>query len=258
MKKVFIAGFTGAMGQKAIHLVKEDSAYQLVGVLAPGASNPDPQVYHLSPTTKVYNQLAQVDIKADIWLDFTVPQAVFANTQFALQQHMRPVVGTSGLQTEQIETLQKLAQQQGIGGIIVPNFGLSAVLLMKFAQEAAQYFPDAEIIELHHADKQDAPSGTAISTAQLIADQRQSPEQASASHETLPHVRGGDYQGIKIHSVRLPGYVAHEEVLFGGPGEALTIRQDSFDRQSFMKGVKLALDQVMDLTELVFGLEKIL
>ena len=129
---------------------------------------------------------------------------------------------------------------------------------MKFAQEAAKYFPDVEVIEMHHADKKDAPSGTALSTAKLIDQVREPHESNPDETESLAGVRGGDYHGIKIHSVRLPGYIAHEQVLFGGAGEALTIRQDSFDRQSFMSGVKVALEKVGDLDHLVVGLEKIL
>ena len=153
--------------------------------------------------------------------------------------------------------LVELSKQEKVGGLIAPNFGMSAVLLMKFAQEAAKYFPDVEIIEMHHADKKDAPSGTALSTAKLIAQNRPNHQTAPDEIETLKNVRGGDYQGIKIHSVRL-GYIAHEQVLFGGPGEALTIRQDSFDRGSFMGGVKVALEKVDQLHELVIGLENIL
>ena len=129
---------------------------------------------------------------------------------------------------------------------------------MKFAKEAAAYFPDVEVIEMHHADKKDAPSGTALSTAKLIAEVRDDHETNPDETESLDGVRGGDYHGIKIHSVRLPGYIAHEQVLFGGAGEALTIRQDSFDRQSFMSGVKVALEKVASLNELVVGLENIL
>ena len=129
---------------------------------------------------------------------------------------------------------------------------------MKFAKEAAAYFPDVEIIEMHHADKRDAPSGTALSTAKLINQVRDPHETNPTEQESLSGVRGGDYHGIKIHSVRLPGYIAHEQVLFGGDGEALTIRQDSFDRQSFMSGVRVALEKIDQLDHLVIGLENIL
>ncbi|MBA1434774.1 4-hydroxy-tetrahydrodipicolinate reductase [Bombilactobacillus bombi] len=251
MKRVIIAGITGSMGQKTAQLVQKQQDCQLVGAFAPQAS----QCSDLPAETAVFDELADIDIQADIWIDFTTPQAVFQNTKFALEHQMHPIVGTSGLANDQIQQLQSLAKEQHLGGIIVPNFGLSAVLLMKFAQEAAQYFPDAEVIEMHHQDKLDAPSGTAISTAQLIAQSRKKnpdvPESASAA-------RGADYDGVKVHSVRLPGYLAHEQVLFGGVGEALTIRQDSFDRSSFMQGVQLALNKVLDLNELLVGLENLL
>ena len=251
MKKVLIAGATGSMGKKAVQLIENRSDYQLVAVLAPNATA-DTQ---LPATVSRFDNLADINLAADIWIDFTTPQAVFANVKFALEHQMRPIVGTSGLSTEQVQQLQAIARQQQLGGIIAPNFGLSAVLLMKFAQEAAHYFPDAEVIEMHHADKLDAPSATAITTAQMIAANR---KETHSNTNMSTKARGADYDGVPVHSVRLPGYVAHEQVLFGGPGEALTIRQDSFDRSSFMQGVKVALEKVMDLQELVFGLEKIL
>lgn len=252
MKKILIAGATGSMGRQAVRLVKKLPDSQLVGVLAPSATRSS----DFETSVHSFANLTDINISADVWIDFTTPKAVFGNTKFALTHHMRPIIGTSGLTTAQIERLQKIAVKEKIGGIIAPNFGLSAVLLMKFAQEAARYFPDAEVIEMHHADKVDAPSATAITTAKLIAASRKPP--SSQKRENDSRARGADYDGVAVHSVRLPGYVAHEQVLFGGPGEALTIRQDSFDRSSFMQGVEVALNKVMDLNELVVGLEKIL
>lgn len=257
-KKVLVAGFTGAMGQKAVNLVNSLDNFELVAGMSPTATN-DPQKYNLPAGAKIYQSLAEIpDVAADIWIDFTTPKAVYNNVKFALEHHISPVVGTTGMSDEQEVELIKISQKEKVGGLIAPNFGMSAVLLMKFAKEAAQYFPDAEIIEMHHADKKDAPSGTALATAKMIAENRPEHETAPDEVETLENVRGGDYQGIKIHSVRLPGYIAHEQVLFGGPGEALTIRQDSFDRESFMGGVKVALEKVDQLDELVVGLENIL
>lgn len=257
-KKVLVAGFTGAMGQKAVNLVNSLDNFELVAGMSPTATN-DPQKYNLPAGAKIYQSLAEIpDLAADIWIDFTTPKAVYNNVKFALEHHISPVVGTTGMSDEQEVELIKISQKEKVGGLIAPNFGMSAVLLMKFAKEAAQYFPDAEIIEMHHADKKDAPSGTALATAKMIAENRPEHETAPDEVETLENVRGGDYQGIKIHSVRLPGYIAHEQVLFGGPGEALTIRQDSFDRESFMGGVKVALEKVDQLDELVVGLENIL
>lgn len=257
-KKVLVAGFTGAMGQKAVNLVNSLDNFELVAGMSPTATN-DPQKYNLPAGAKIYQSLAEIpDLAADIWIDFTTPKAVYDNVKFALEHHISPVVGTTGMSDEQEAELIKISQKEKVGGLIAPNFGMSAVLLMKFAKEAAKYFPDAEIIEMHHADKKDAPSGTALATAKMIAKNRPEHETAPDEVETLENVRGGDYQGIKIHSVRLPGYIAHEQVLFSGPGEALTIRQDSFDRESFMGGVKVALEKVDQLDELVVGLENIL
>ena len=252
MKKILVAGATGSMGKQTVQLVEKLPDCQLVAVLAPTASKSS----DFEASVKCFDNLAAVDVDADIWVDFTTPQAVYENTRFALEHHMHPIVGTSGLTPDQTKKLQAIAQKEKIGGIIAPNFGLSAVLLMKFAQEAARYFPDAEVIEMHHADKRDAPSATAIATAKLIAENR-NPENCSQTTNDSA-ARGADYDGVPVHSVRLPGYVAHEQVLFGGPGEALTIRQDSFSRSSFMQGVKVALSRVMDLPDLVVGLDQIL
>ena len=249
VKTVVIAGCTGSMGQQTVQLIQNLPGFELVGGYAP----------HAIPQTSDYlvtNQLAELP-QADIWIDFTVPSIVFQNIKYAITHGYHPVDGTSGLSTSEMHELQTLAATKELGGLIAPNFGLSAVLLIQFAKQAAKYFPEAEVVEMHHQDKQDAPSGTAIATAKAIS--------ASRTHandydeiETIPGARGGKVDGVPIHSIRLPGYVAHEQVLFGGPGEALTIRQDSFDRQSFMSGIRLACQKVTDLNTLVVGLENIL
>lgn len=259
MKRVLIAGINGAMGQKAVNLVNHMDDFTVSAGLGLDIKDGQQEQLHVADQTKLYAQLDDIeDDVADIWVDFTAPQAVYPDVKYALTHGMKPIVGTTGLTDEQEADLKKLAKDNGLGGLIAPNFGMSAVLLMKFAKEAAAYFPDVEIIEMHHADKKDAPSGTALSTAKLIAENRDPHESAPDTLETMKNVRGGDYQGIRIHSVRLPGYIAHEQVLFGGKGEALTIRQDSFDRESFMSGVKVALTKVDQLNELVVGLENIL
>lgn len=206
---------------------------------------------------KLFASLDEIKTDADVWIDFTVPSAAFENAKFAIEHGIHPVIGTSGMTDEQVEQLKQLADDKQVGGILAPNFGISAVLLMKFAKEAAKYMPGVEIIEMHHDDKLDAPSGTALATAKMINEAR-GEQQAPATEETLKGVRGGDYHGIKIHSVRLPGYVAHEQVLFGSQGEALTIRQDSFDRGSFMSGVELAIPAAAKATKLIVGLENIM
>ena len=168
------------------------------------------------------------------------------------------MIGTSGLLPEQVKELQDLAHQKNIGGIIAPNFAIGAVLMMKFASEAARFMPDVEILELHHEKKADAPSGTAIKTAALIAESRNNIPEPIEEKEILTGARGARANEVPVHSVRLPGKVAHQEVIFGGKSQTLTIRHDSIHRDSFMPGVCLACKKVMDLDELVYGLEHIL
>lgn len=262
MVKVIVAGFKGSMGNKSVHMVLDHKDFELVGAFDPTATesnlNEIPEFKDVD--VPVYKNFDEIDTDApDVWIDFTVPKAVYGNTKFALEHDIRPVIGTTGLTDDQIVELKKIAKEHNIGGLIAPNFGISAVLLMQFAQKAAQYFPNVEIIEMHHDHKLDAPSGTAIATAQKIAEVRKEHKQGNPDEkETLKGARGADYQGMRIHSVRLPGYVAHEQVLFGGPGEALTIRQDSFDRSSFMSGVAIAVAKVGGVNELLVGLENLL
>jgi len=179
--------------------------------------------------------------------------------EIAFRHHVRPVVGTTGFSDEVIAELSQIAKEKEIGAIIAPNFALGAVLMMKFSQMAAKFFQDVEIIEQHHDQKLDAPSGTALKTAKMITELREKKEQGHPEEkETLEGVRGGSIEGIRIHSVRLPGLVAHQQVLFGGEGQTLTIRHDSINRASFMPGIKLAVETVMKLDMLVYGLENII
>lgn len=257
MIKVIISGFNGSMGQKAVKMVNDSEDMQLVAGFNPVVTDLDPKAYGLAENVKIFNKLTDINLAADIWIDFSIPTAVFNNTKFAIEQGIRPVIGTSGMSENQTTELKKLADAEQLGGIIASNFGLSAVLMMKFAQVAAKYFAESEIIEKHHEDKIDAPSGTALNTARLIYEAR-GENQAQPSSEDPMHTRGGDYHGTKIHALRLPGFVADEEVIFGGVGETLTISQSTSDRQSFMTGVKLAVHEVMKQNQLVIGLEQII
>jgi len=255
MIQVLVAGFRGAMGQKTVKMVQSHQDFALSAVFDPKITDLNPKSYNLPTNVQVLNTYDQLHAHvADVWVDFTNPSAVAANIEAAINAGIHPIVGTSGMDPANQERLIKLANAKHLGGLIAPNFGLSAVLLMKFAQAAAAYFPDAEIIEMHHQDKADAPSGTAIATAHKIA--------AGRTQKPLPTIdndaRGQRVDDVPIHAVRLPGYIAHEQVLFGGPGEALTIRQDSFDRQSFMQGVAVAISKVQTADELVVGLENFL
>jgi len=257
MIKVIISGFSGSMGKKAIKMVNDSKDMQLIAGFNPIVTDLNPKTYGLDKDVKIFNKLTDINLEADIWIDFSIPSAVFENTKFAIEKGIRPVIGTSGMSEEQTSELKKLADTKKLGGIIASNFGLSAVLMMKFAQVAAKYFDESEIIEKHHEDKIDAPSGTALNTARLIYEARGHDQIQHSNNDPL-NTRGGDYHGTKIHALRLPGFVADEEVIFGGVGETLTISQSTSDRDSFMTGVKLAIHEVLKLDQLVIGLEQII
>ena len=195
----------------------------------------------------------------DVLVDFSPGAAAVDHARAAIAIGISPVIGGTGLTTEQINKLSALCDARGIGAVIAPNFAIGAVLMMEFARQAARYLSHAEIIELHHDRKRDAPSGTALRTAALIAQTRgQPPAPAVHGEETVTGARGGRADGVRVHSVRLPGLVAHQEVIFGGPGQTLTIRHDSVNEESFMPGLLLAVRRVRALPGLVHGLEKLL
>lgn len=252
--KVIVAGFKGRMGSTAVDMVKSDEALELAALLDPFAEEKD------LDGVPVFNDKEDlIGFDADVWVDFTMPKVAYENTRFAIENSFAPVVGTTGFTEEQIADLIALSSGKSLGGLIAPNFAIGAILLMEFAAKASQYFPDLEIIELHHDKKKDAPSGTAIKTAELIAQSRQSKVQgASDEEELMAGARGAEYDGFRIHSVRLPGLVAHQEVIFGAQGEGLTLRHDSYDRSSFMSGVNLGIKEVVKRDTLVYGLEKLL
>lgn len=237
--KVIINGAQGKMGKTVVESIKTESDLQLVATTG--------RQDNLSASIKKH--------KADVVIDFTSPAAVFQQAQTIIENNARPVIGTTGLSLEQINTLQQQCKKKSLGGIIAPNFSLTAVLMMRYARDAAKYFSDAEIIELHHPQKLDAPSGTAKKTAELMHEARHGISD-NQPHQDL--ARGENYHGITLHSVRLPGLVAHQMVIFGGQDETLTIRQDSISRHSFMPGVFLSCRKVMDLDHLIYGLENIL
>ncbi|CYU44541.1 4-hydroxy-tetrahydrodipicolinate reductase [Streptococcus suis] len=252
--KVIIAGFKGKMGSTAVEMVKGDVALSLAALVDPFATETEVDGV---PVFKTKEEVASLE--ADVWVDFTTPKFAYENTRFALENGFAPVVGTTGFTPEEIEELTALSAEKGLGGLIAPNFAIGAILLMQFVAQAAKYFPNLEIIELHHDKKKDAPSGTAVKTAELISQVRQSQAQGAADEEELiAGARGAEFDGFRIHSVRLPGLVAHQEVIFGAQGEGLTIRHDSYDRISFMGGVNLGIKEVVKRSQLVYGLEHLL
>jgi 4-hydroxy-tetrahydrodipicolinate reductase len=204
------------------------------------------------------------DAGAQVVVDFTRPDSVMDNIRFCIDQNIHCVVGTTGFDEERLATIaQWLEPKPDIGVLIAPNFGIGAVLLMRFAQEAARFFPSVEIVELHHPGKVDAPSGTAVRTARLVAAARRTagvpaaPDATRAS-DSLPGARGADVEGVPVHAVRLAGLVAHQEVLMGAAGETLTLRHDSYDRASFMPGVLLAIREIRTRPGLTVGIESLL
>lgn len=262
--RVAIAGARGRMGQEAVHTIMKNPNMELVSVLdykEVGNTLADTNIFPKTFTVPIYLDLGELhkNTKPDVLVDLTSPESVYQHTKEALELGIRPVVGTTGFSDEELKELASCAAEQKIGCIIAPNFAIGAVLMMKFAEQAAKYLPDIEIIEMHHDQKLDAPSGTGMKTASMISGQREARRQGHPKEkETLAGARGADYDGMRIHSVRLPGLVAHQQVLMGGEGQLLTIRHDSFNRGSFMSGVALSIDKVMEIENLVYGLENII
>ncbi len=241
--RVLVNGAKGRMGQEVVKAVTAAADLELVDQTDLG----DDLISRIKAS------------QAQAVVDFTTAAVAFENTRKILEAGVHPVVGTSGLLAEQVAELQQLAKDKDIGGLIAPNFAIGAVLLMKYAQDAAKYLPDVEVIELHHNRKADAPSGTAVKTAQLIAEARQEiPKALVEEKELFEGARGSEVHGVRVHSLRLPGLVAHQEVIFGGTGETLTIRHDSIHRESFMPGVCLACRKVIGTQQLFYGLEHLL
>jgi len=189
--------------------------------------------------------------KPQVVVDFTTPSAVFANTMAIIDHGVRPVIGTTGLTEKELGAVRRRLEEKKIGGIVAPNFSLGALLMMKMASIGAEHFDSCEIIEQHHARKVDAPSGTARLTAKIISEGRPKGELSSGSAAS----RGGVHEGIRIHSIRLPGRMAHQEVIFGGEGETLTIRHDSISRESFVPGIVQAIRRVLEIEGLEVGLK---
>jgi len=240
--RVAVIGAQGRMGSEAVKAVGAAADLELVAALGRGDE--------LEALTAA---------GAQVVVELTHPDSVMGNLEFCVRNGIHAVVGTTGWTDDRLATLQdRLAQSPSTGVLIAPNFGIGAVLMMRFAQQAARFFESAEIIELHHPGKADAPSGTAVRTAQLIAGARRAAglgDQPDATTTALEGARGADVDGVPVHAVRLRGLVAHQEVLFGDAGEILTLRHDSMNRGSFMPGVLLGVRRIVSVPGLTFGLE---
>ena len=242
MINVAVLGARGRMGAEVVKAVSVAKDLKLVAELDLGDS---------------LDQL--ISSKAEVVVDFTTPDSVMANLEFLISHGVHAVVGTTGFDAARIKMVEALlSANPTVGVLIAPNFAIGAVLMMEFAEKAAKYFESAEIIELHHPDKVDAPSGTAARTAELMTTARKSAGLSSmpdATTTSLDGARGATVGEVPVHSIRLRGLVAHQEVLLGGPGETLSIRHDSLDRAGFMPGVLLGVRQVVSHKGLTFGLE---
>lgn len=242
MINVAVLGARGRMGAEVVKAVSGAKDLKLVAELDLGDS---------------LDQL--ISSKAEVVVDFTTPDSVMANLEFLISHGVHAVVGTTGFDADRIKKVEALlSANPTVGVLIAPNFAIGAVLMMEFAEKAAKYFESAEIIELHHPDKVDAPSGTAARTAELMTTARKSAGLSSmpdATTTSLDGARGATVGEVPVHSIRLRGLVAHQEVLLGGPGETLSIRHDSLDRAGFMPGVLLGVRQVVSHKGLTFGLE---
>ena len=239
MTRVVVLGANGRMGSEVVRAVEAADDLTLAGA---------------------FDVEDELDLSgADVAVDFTHPDAVMGNLRACVEAGVHAVVGTTGFDEARLSELRDLLQGKDLGILIAPNFGIAAVLMMQFAAQAAPWFESVEIVELHHARKADAPSGTARRTAELVAAARQGMDpMPDATTTALDGARGADVDGVRVHAVRLAGLVAHQEVILSGAGESLTIRHDSYDRASFMPGVLLGVRQIGTRPGLTVGLEHLL
>ncbi|GFZ89939.1 4-hydroxy-tetrahydrodipicolinate reductase [Paenibacillus marchantiophytorum] len=258
--RVAVIGASGRMGREVVKTVLTESDMELVAGVSRSSGPIDLGKMVGLEACDVYmsNNVEQalIESKPDVLVDFTGPQTAVSHTNLAIRLGIRPVMGTTGFTPEAIVQLDKQCQEGGIGGIIAPNFSIGAILMMKFAAQASKYFPNLEIIEYHGDQKLDAPSGTAVKTAELISEVREERRQGNPKEEeTIEGSRGGYYNGFRIHSVRLPGIFAQQEVIMAEPGQALKIRHDSYDRAAYMPGVAIAVRKVMTYSGMIYGFE---
>lgn len=249
MINVAVCGSNGKMGKEVVRAVNEDSELNLVAQI----DIVDGEYSSIENASKAQ--------KIDVLVDFTQPKSIYENAQYCLNNEINIVIGTTGLSDEQIANLKSLSEKNKVSCLIAPNFSTGAVLMMMFAKQAAKYFDNAEIIELHHNQKKDAPSGTAVKTALMMseASEKSFVTGNCPETETINGARGGiSYSDIHIHSVRMPGYIASQEVLFGSSGQTFKIRHDSMNRECYMPGVLMAVKHVVKQPEFIYGLENIM
>ncbi len=264
MIKIGVIGALGKMGKEVVNAVLNDKETELVSAVDVFSQGSD---IGEIVTGKKCNVLIETDLEKelktkniDIVIDFTQPKTIYEHVKLYITYHVKSVIGTTGLKEEQIKELKDLSEKNNTGCLIAPNFSTGAVLLMMFAKQAAKYFNNAEIIELHHNQKKDAPSGTAVKTAQLMAEVNNNFTLGNCEEtELIKGSRGGTANGnIHIHSVRMPGYIASQEVIFGSSGQIFKIKHDTMDRSCYMAGVLLAVKHLYQNNDFVYGLDNIL
>lgn len=262
--KVAVLGACGKMGREVVKAVFEAPDTELVGacdVACAGEALARVTGVAVAESVRIDPDLGAMlsGCSPDVVVDFAKPFSM-ENVELAMSKGVVPVIGTTGQTQAQLAEIAEWTSRYGVGAMVIPNFAIGAILMMKFAALAAPYMPNVEIIELHHDKKADAPSGTSIKTAEMIDEARR----AACVEPTAPvgpaddPARGECKSGVHVHSVRLPGFVAHQEVIFGGTGQALTFRHDSLDRTSFMPGVLLAVRKAVTIKDLVYGLDKLI
>ncbi|MBR2069192.1 MAG: 4-hydroxy-tetrahydrodipicolinate reductase [Candidatus Gastranaerophilales bacterium] len=261
MIKVGVVGAAGKMGQQVVSEVLADKELALVCAVDKFYVGKE-----ITPNVVIKDDIKEAlkESNPDIIVDFTQPSVVFENIKIYMDLKVKSVIGTTGLKKEQIEEIEKISKKQNTGILIAPNFSIGAILMMKFAKEASKYFDNAEIIEFHHNQKKDAPSGTAIKTAQLMIENNDNFKTGNCIEtETIIGSRGGEFKennkgNIQIHSVRMPGFVASQEVIFGADGQTLKIHHDTINRECYMSGVILAVKHLFKNNTFIYGLENIL
>ena len=253
MIRVGVVGAGGRMGREVARAVGADPEMDLVAAIDPKAAG-DP----VEGVTVVEDPSALLDAGAEVAVDFTAPDAVMPTLRWTVGNGIHAVVGTTGISPADLGELRSLTEGATANVFVAPNFAIGAVLMMRFAEQAARHLPAAEVIELHHDRKVDAPSGTALATARAMAAARGPVPPAPGGDDVHPGARGTDVDGIRVHSVRLPGLVAHQEVILGGTGQTLSIRHDTTDRSCFMPGVLMAIRAVGSRPGLTVGLDALL
>jgi len=255
-----VIGAKGKMGSEVVKLIQNTPDFKLTCAIDKYAN--EEFLNDIKIENNIEGTLSKT--KPDIVVDFTQPSCIFENIKIYQKLKVKAIIGTTGLSNEQLKEIEKLSKENQTGIIIAPNFSIGAILMMQFAKMASKYFSNAEIIEYHHNQKKDAPSGTSIKTAQLMMENNDNFKLGNcAETETIKGARGGEYQennkgNIQIHAIRMPGFVASQQVIFGADGQILKIHHDTINRECYMSGVKLAIEYLYNNNKFIYGLENIL